>query len=193
MNKILLKTKRLVLRDLVADDAKSIAENANDRDIWYFTAEIPYPYKLKDAKWFINKCQKDAKQKPRKNYELGITLKSEKRVIGIIGLIKVNREHKKVVIGYWLGKKYWRRGIMTESEKAVLNFAFNKLKINKISGEALIENKASNILFKKFGFRRVGILKEELVKNGKKVDMYRYELLKKQHRFKKYEKNTERD
>ena len=74
---------------------------------------------------------------------------------------------------------------MSEAEEAILDFAFNKLKLNKIYGDAVIENKASNRLFKKFKFGKVGILKEELIKNNrklkifnKKLDGYRWELLK---------------
>src|SRR3989344_2238944 len=176
-----LTTKRIILRDITMKDAESLSKNANDKEIWYFTEVIPYPYKVEDAKLFVKKCQKDAKEKPRKNYEFGIALKSEKRVIGMISLMKVDRQHKKTTLGYWLGKKYRGKGIMTEVEKAILDFAFKKLKLNKVSGDVVIENKASIALFKKFNFRKVGTLKEELIKKGKSLDGYRYELLLKDY------------
>src|SRR3989338_1958470 len=177
-----IATKRLIIRDIKMKDAKSIAENANNREVWYFTEHIPYPYKLKDAKEFIKRQIKNSKEKPRKSYEFGIELKPEKQVIGLIGLFDISREHKKGGIGYWLGKRYRNQGIVSEAEKAVLGFAFNKLKLNKVHGDAMISNKASNRLFKKFGFRKVGILKEELIKKGKKLDGFRWELLKKNYK-----------
>jgi RimJ/RimL family protein N-acetyltransferase len=42
----------------------------------------------------------------------------------------------------------------------------------------MVENEGSNALFKKFGFRKIGIGKDELIKNGKKKDVYIWELLK---------------
>lgn len=45
----------------------------------------------------------------------------------------------------------------------------------------MTENTGSNKLFKKFGFRKIGILKEELIKNGKKKDAYYWELLKRDY------------
>lgn len=180
-----IRTKRLILRDLTLKDARDVAKNAHDFDVWYFTSQIPYPYKLKDAKKWIKSLQKKRK-KLRENYELGIELKSEKKVIGSIGLSNINRQHKKACIGYWLGKEYRKKGIISEAEKAVLEFAFNKLKLNKIYGQSLIENKGSTNLFKKFGFRKIGTEKEELIKNNKKfgiknkkVDALRWELLRK--------------
>lgn len=175
-------TKRLILRDITMKDAKSIAENANDKLNWYYTATMPYPYSLRDAKEFIKKCMKKQKGKPRKSYELGIFLKSEKRVIGMISLFSVDRMHKKTEIGYWIGKNYRKLGIMSEAEKALLDFAFNKLKLNKIKGEAMIENPGSNALFKKFGFRKIGIGKEELIKKGTKKDVYIWELLRRDYK-----------
>lgn len=173
-----LVTKRLILRDANVKDAKDIAENANDYDVWYFTDSIPHPYSLKDAKSFIEKCERDRKEKPRKNYSFGIEIKSEKKIVGKISLFRINKEHKRAGIGYWIGKKYRKQGIVSEAEKAVLDFAFNKLKLNKINGDAMTENVGSNKLFEKFGFRKVGILKEELIKKGKKKDVYHWELLK---------------
>ena len=173
-----LTTKRLILRDVNSGDAKDIAENANDYDVWYFTDSIPYPYRLKDAKFFINKCKREQKEKVRKSYNLGITIRGKNEVIGLIGLFHINKLHKHAEIGYWLGKKYRRMGIISEAEEAILNFGFSKLKLNKIYGKAMIKNDGSNKLFEKFGFRKVGVLKEELIKKREKKDVYQWELLK---------------
>ncbi len=180
-----LITKRLILRELEIKDVKEIVENANDPDIFYFTASIPYPYTLKHAEKWIKIAEKERKEKPRKNYTFVIELKN-KGVIGSIGLHKIDRKNKKAGIGYWIGKRYRGKGFASEAEKRILDFAFDTLKLNKIYGEAIVENKPSNKLFKKFGFRKVGIEKEELIKNNKKlgiknkkVDAYRWELLKK--------------
>lgn len=181
-----LVTKRLILRDLTLKDAKDVAKNAHDFDVWYYTSQIPYPYKLKDAKKWIKSLQKKRKEKLRNSYEFGIELKSEKKVIGAIGVTNINKQHRKACIGYWLGERYRKKGIISEAEKAILDFAFNKLKLNKLYGQAILGNEGSNKLFKKFGFRKIGIEKEELIKDNKKlgiknkkVDCGRWELLKK--------------
>lgn len=174
-----IKTNRLVIRDFTIKDAKYLMENANDKSVWHFTANVPSPYRLKDAKWFINKCVKQSKKKPRESYALGIELKKEKRIIGCIGIFKVDRINKKAGIGYWIGKKYRKQGLTSEAERAMLNFAFNKLKLNKIYGDAIVENNISNKLFKKFGFRKIGVKREDIIKKGRKKDCYAWELLKK--------------
>lgn len=173
-----LTGKRIILRDVTIKDAKSMAENANDKLNFQYTESMPYPYSLEDAKKYIRICIKKQKEKPRKSYSFGIFLKSEKKLIGMIDIFKVDRVHKKAGIGYWIGRKYRNQGLMSEAERVILDFAFNKLKLNKIKGEAITENKGSNGLFKKFGFRKIGILREELIKKGNKKDAYSWELLK---------------
>lgn len=176
-----LVTKRLILRNLKLKDAKDLAKNANDKTIGDFTATVPYPYGLKDAKWFINECIKKSKEKPRDKYEFGIELKKDGRIIGVIGIFNIDNINEKAEVGYWIGKKYRKLGLMFEAERKILNFAFKRLKINKMYGDSRIENKGSNKLFKKFGFRKIGTKEEEFIKKGKKMDVYAWELLKKHY------------
>lgn len=175
------------MRDYKLSDAKDLVENMNDLTMFYFL-QTPHPYKLKHSKWFVNDNLKKMIKKPRKDYELAITLKSQPEIaIGGIGLnIK---DHLKAHLGFVLNKDYRKQGIMTEAEEAMLAFAFNKLKMNKVYGHTDTDNNASNALFKKFGFREVGVMKEEVILNNKllgfknkKKDVATWELLRKDYR-----------
>ena len=141
-----LITKRLILRDVLMKDAKDVAENANDKEIGNFTT-VPYPYTIKNAREFIKKKELDKKKKPRETYAFGITIKDNNIVIGIISLDDINKSNKKAEIGYWLGRKYRQQGIISEAEKAILDFGFKKLKLNKIYGKAMPKNTGSNKLY----------------------------------------------
>lgn len=176
-----LTTKRLILRDLRMSDIESITKNVNNLKISRYLLVVPYPYTTKDAKCFIDKCKKDAKAKPREKYELGIELKSEKKIIGMIGLGKVDKFQGTANIGYWIGENYWRQGITSEALKEVLKFVFNKLKLRRVEASVFKENKASANLLKKFKFKLEGIgRKSHRAKaTGKIHDTYSFGLLKK--------------
>lgn len=175
-----LVTKRLILRDLTMKDAKDLVGNINDLNVSIYLTHVPYPYTKKDAREFISICGKNIKQKPRKNYELGIELKSEKKLVGLVSLIKVERFNGTAGIGYWLGQKYWRQGIMYEAVSKLIEFAFTKLKLRRLSVTAFKENEASNSLIKKIGFKKEGIRKEHYKSKatGKIHDDVIYGLLK---------------
>jgi len=154
-----LNTKRLKIRELEKKDASDLIDNLNDLEVTKSLLPMPYPYDEKEAHWWINKCQEEARRKPRINYDLAIELKSEKKLVGGIGLTKVDSFQGKAEIGFWLGKKYWRQGLMTEAINAMLEFAFNKLFLRRIEWNAFADNEASNELAKKMGFKLEGTMK----------------------------------
>lgn len=170
-------TERLILRPPTLKDAADIAANANHIDVSRYLARVPYPYTIKDAKDFINFRRKKAKDNP---YSFGITLKSSGKLVGMIGFPLYDKFGAKAEIGYWLGKKYWRQGITEEALRAIVKFAFQKLKLVRLQAGAAVENKVSANLLKKVGFKREGLRRkaERSKATGKWHDIYSFGLLR---------------
>lgn len=171
--------KKVNLRELRNNDARSIYENANDFAIYRYTLRIPYPYNLEHARTFINKAQEGIKNKT--GYQLGIELKKTKRIIGMMSLVHVNYKKKNAEIGYWLGRKYWRRGVATEALKLILDFGFDGLNLEKIYAKVMRPNKPSSGLLKKVGFELYSERKKAIIKNGKLMNELRYRMTKKDY------------
>ncbi|MDO8509108.1 MAG: GNAT family protein [Nanoarchaeota archaeon] len=171
-----IETNRLILQRPSLKEAKDLAENGNEKSMPYFTWYIPYPFTENNAKKIIKEFWLDEK---KGNVGFSIRLKEENKVIGIIDIYSIKKEHKKAKIGYWIGKKYRGKGLASEAVRAVINYAFNNLKLDKLSADTLVDNEASNILLKKVGFREVGIMQKERIIDGKAIDCYLWEILKK--------------
>jgi len=141
-------------------------------------SSIPHPYKIKDAKYWIDKCKKRERKKPRTSYEFCIGLKPNNNLIGGIGLFGIKDE--KGEIGCWLGQDYWRQGIMTEACVRIIDFGFRELELRKIVWKSYTDNKPSNALAKKLGFKLEGVLRKEIkcLATGKIHDGNLYGLLK---------------
>ena len=164
-------------------DTKSIAENINNLNVSKWLLVVPYPYSLKDAKDWVKNCNKDAKAKPRKEYTFGIELKQEKKIIGAIGIHKVDRYQGKATLGYWLGEKYWRNGYGSEATKEIINYVFKKLKLRRLEAGVFEENPSSGKLLEKFGFIKEGFKRESYKSKaeGKIRNEISYGLLKKDY------------
>jgi len=175
-----LTTKRLILRPLRISDANDVVQNINNLEIVRWLGSVPYPYKKKDAIWFINDSKKKMKEKHKTHYQWGIELKSEKKIIGGISLDRINLFSKKSHTGYWLGENYWRKGYGLEALRAVLKFAFNNLKLRKIETGVFVGNPSSGKLLEKVGAKKEGILRKTIkVKaDGQIYDEILYGLLK---------------
>lgn len=154
-----LTTKRLILRDIELKDAKDLVKQINNINISKWLLVVPYPYTMKDAKWYINNC-KEKKKRPRTSYSFSVELKEKPGIIGGIGLSKVNIEQGTADIGYWIGEDYWRKGYTSEGVGKLINYAFNKLKLRRLTISAFKENKGSNGLAKSLGFKFEGTLRQ---------------------------------
>jgi len=84
-------------------------------------------------------------------------------------------------MGYFIGEKYWNRGIMTEAIKQMVIYAFTHFPhLRKIYATPYDFNTASHRVLQKAGFEREAILKQAAIKNGEIIDLHYYSLLKSQ-------------
>src|SRR3989339_394111 len=132
MKQPILRTERLILREPKLSDWKDLVEGIGNFEVAKHLVGPPYPYKKKDAEWWIKKKIKEAKEKEKTSYTFFIELKSAKKLIGVIDLMKIDRVNGLSETGSWINRKYQRRGYITEAKIAVNEFAFNKLKLRRL-------------------------------------------------------------
>lgn len=150
-------------------DAKSVARHVNDKSIIRFLSNLPYPYTEKDAKDWLKKKATEYKLKKPAGIVFAIEIDSE--AVGSIGLHDVVHKHK-AELGYWLGKKFWGRGIMTDAVKRVSEFGFKNFKLRRIYAKVYLSNRGLVRVLEKNGFKLEGIAKKEARKDGKFIDAY---------------------
>jgi RimJ/RimL family protein N-acetyltransferase len=179
-----IETERLILRPITKKDKKDLIEGIGNIEISKYLLTVPYPYAEKDADWWINHCNEKWKEESPSSYEFVIELKSEKKMIGGTGLSHVDEYHGTAELGYWLAAKYHGKGYGSETLKAILDFAFNKLRLRRIEAKVYTHNEPSYKLLEKFGFKREGLCRESVKckASGKIESDYMYALLKKEYK-----------
>ncbi len=175
-----LETKRLILREPKTSDWKDIVEGIGEYDVCKWLFNTPYPYTKNDAEKFLKKKIAKWKQSIKDDYLFLIELKSEKKVIGAIEILRIDNFSKIGETGSWINKKHWRNGYITEAKIAVNDFAFNKLKLRRLYSPVYSENKASNATQLKMGYILEGTQRKakKLLSTGKIHDVNMYGLLK---------------
>jgi RimJ/RimL family protein N-acetyltransferase len=172
-----MMNKYFELRELQLSDAASLAENANNINIWNNVRDaLPYPYSEEDGKQFIE----TKLEKTKTTVDFAIVV--EGKVIGGISIIPQNDvERVSAEIGYWIGEKYWNKGIMSSAIKQMVTYAFTNLpQLRKIFAKPFDYNIASQKVLQKAGFELEAILKQAAIKNEKIIDIHYYSLLKSQ-------------
>lgn len=160
----MIETVRLRLRSLLPEDANSIQTLASDRAIADTTISIPHPYPDGEAARYISKKIQEQKK------DLGVTftikLKSNTKLIGMIALRDIEREHSVAELSYWLAVSAWGKGYMSEAIKPVLRFGFENLSLNRIYACHMARNPASGKVLQKNGFQLEGLLRQRVKKWG---------------------------
>ena len=182
-----IETERLILRQLEMKDISDVVRNVNNIKVSKWLLVVPYPYKKKDAIFWIKSSAKKAKAKPRKDYSFGIELKESKEVIGGIGISSIKPDQGTASIGYWLGEDHWRYGYGSEALEKLLDFAFRDLKIRRLEAGVFAGNSSSGKLLEKYGFKREGYKRKakKCKADGKIKDEIMYGLLRKEYRGRK--------
>lgn len=81
-----------------------------------------------------------------------ITLKSDDRFLGGCSLTYVRRQDN-YDLGYWLGKEHWGKGLVLESVKMVVDYAFGALALPAIVASVHKDNKRSINVMNLSGFQ----------------------------------------
>jgi [ribosomal protein S5]-alanine N-acetyltransferase len=175
---MILKTKRMIIRELTIKDAKELAQNLNNIKIskWLFT--IPNPYSLQTSKKRIKKYIENNKKS--EEYRFVIELTGKPGIIGCLILAGVDTYSKTAQIGYWLNQNFWGHGLMEEALSKFISYTFKKIGLRKINAEVFTENKSSIKLLKKFGFKLEGTIRKNVKcrANGRIHDVYAFGLLR---------------
>lgn len=170
-----LETSRLVLRRFVLEDAQAMFDNwASDPDVTkYLTWPAHESVEVSRAvltDWVSAYSRADV-------YQWAIELKSLGQPVGSIAAVEHNDRAELVHIGYCIGKNWWNQGIMSEALKAVMDFFFDEVGVNRVESRHDPNNPNSSRVMKKCGMKYEGTLRRSDWNNQGICDASWYGLL----------------
>lgn len=108
-----------------------------------------------------------------------IKLNSSNQVIGIAGFDEIVKENKVATLFIGIGDTSVRgKGYGKEALRQLLEYGFEKLDFHRIQLNVLEFNTAAISLYEKAGFKREGVHREFVFRDGKRYDLLLYGLLK---------------
>lgn len=107
----------------------------------------------------------------------------EGKPIGTINYNKIDRENRKVEIDIVIGEKEnWSQGYSTDALKTFITYLFKGFCLNRIWLAPYAFNNRAIRAYEKAGFKKEGILRENVFINGKFVDSVVMSVLRKEFR-----------
>lgn len=165
---MILETKRLIIRPIVEADASDVFEYAKNPNVGKLAGFKPHE-SIEETKSIIDTVLKID--------SLAMVLKETNKVIGVITLSK--KLDGIYELGYSLSEDYWHKGLMSETVKALVDYAFKNLKAYEIDAGCFMENYRSEKLLLNVGFKYMGIHENDYLNyDNKYKDCKRFRLTK---------------
>ena len=154
----ILHGSRCTLRPWRLDDAAALPEVASDPDVVrYMNHRFPSPYTRADADAWI-------RLKLDEPDVLHWAIEVDGALAGGIGLTPGVLEHAgSVMIGYWLGKRFWGRGLASDALRTLTAHALATLRPRRLWANVMAANAASARVLEKAGYVREAVLARSLV------------------------------
>lgn len=160
---IAIATPRLVLRAPRPADVDAVVDELNDYAVSRWLARAPHPYTRADAEGWVAR----ASEALAAGRDLGLAIVREDAPIGAIGLHGLPDVGE---FGYWLGRKWWGRGLATEAARAILAHAFDRLGVEQVRSGVFVGNEASLRLQMRLGFEETGRSRRFALARGEDVE-----------------------
>ena len=172
--RILKVNDDIELRELSTNDIMPIF-TAIDTQREYLREWLPfvdYTKQPSDTEAFVNSVISKA------DSDLNTAIYYKGEFAGLIGFKDTDKGNKRTEIGYWLSFPYQGKGIITQSCKKLIEYAFTELDINRVQIRVAKNNLKSSRIPEKLGFTDEGTESDgELLLSGF-TDIKVYSLLK---------------
>ena len=150
---VIMESDRIVLRPWREDDAPALYKYASDPEVG------------PRAGWEPHKSIKESLEIIRTVFHndttWAIELKETGEPLGAMGYLPAEGSHLpsrkgEPLVGYWVGRPYWNRGICTEALQLMLGHIREATDIRSLIGSHFIDNPASGRVMEKCGFVPTG-------------------------------------
>jgi RimJ/RimL family protein N-acetyltransferase len=170
-----LHTARLRLRPFRHTDADAIFALHSNPIVLRYWDSPPWSDPARATR-FLAICEQMAQE--GSGARLAIERAGDANFIGVCNLFYWNPTHRSAKLGYVLDVPAWGQGFATEAARALLQWSFNTLDLNRVQSETDTRNIASNRVLEKLGFTHEGTLREDCIVNGEISDSRVYGLLR---------------
>jgi ribosomal-protein-alanine N-acetyltransferase len=171
-----LETNRLLLRELIAEDAPALFAIHGDGPAMRWFGADPM-IDVRQAQRLIEVFA-GWRRLPNPGVRWGIQRQSDASLVGTCGLFKWNRGRRSCTLGYELASPARGAGLMAEALSAALAWAFAAMELNRIEAQIHPDNAASLKLARGLGFVEEGRAREAGYWQGEHHDLLHFSLLR---------------
>jgi RimJ/RimL family protein N-acetyltransferase len=173
---LILETPRVRLSLMQQNDFEMLTPLTKSENTWkYFTKNLADPNELR---LWIEEAMRDREQGKRVPFI--IFDKDEKKVCGCTSFGNISFYDQRIEIGWtWLAEQFMGSGVNRQAKFALLSYAFEALKMQRVEIKTDNLNERSKAALKKIGAKEEGVLRSHmLMHDNRRRDSVYFSILK---------------
>jgi RimJ/RimL family protein N-acetyltransferase len=171
----LFRGKKVRLASLADDDISTLVQWYQDPHfLRHFDSRPAYPKTEEELRSWLESLRKD-----ERTMAFAVRPLEGDKLVGYLEIDGLDWQHGVCGMGLGIGDPADRgQGFGYEATQLALRYAFHELNLHQVQVTVFAYNPASIALLEKLGFRREGVYRERLQRDGVRYDMLLYGLLR---------------
>ena len=158
-----IETERLILRAMSARDSADMFDYSSRGELTKYLLWSPHNT-VSYTREYLSYVEK--RYKVGDFYDWAVVEKESGRMIGTCGFTSIDLSNRRGEIGYVLSPDFHRRGYAPEAARAVIEFGFTKLDLNRIEARFMEGNEPSRRVAEKLGMTFEGYARDAIFVKG---------------------------
>lgn len=117
-------------------------------------------------------------QRNKNGFEYAFVIIDNNKIVGRIGIYKIDQQNKIGQIDYWIAESIQGRGIISKSCKGLIDYSFTQLQLKRIEIKCGADNTMSQKIPERSGFKYKATIRQGKWVKNRFIDLKLYSLLK---------------
>lgn len=170
-----MRTERLLLRPFIDADADALWALHTSPRVLEFWDSPPWTDRARVAAFLARNHEREESGTGAR-----VAVEDADGFVGWCSLAEYDATHRSASLGYVYAEAVWGRGYATEAARALLDWGYAALDLNRVQAQCDTRNVASARVLEKLGFTREGTLREDCVVDGVVSDSHVYGLFRRE-------------
>ncbi len=170
-----LRTKRLILREIMISDAEEIFRMRSNDRVNQFIAR-PMMEEVTSAEGLVQRTRQAFTDKKAIGWA-GL-LRNQKEIIGTCGYNFIDWENHRAEIGGEMTTAYWGKHLAIEALASIVRFGLHELGLHSIEAKINPSNRGAIYLLETLGFQKEAHFQDRILFNKLFLDMAVFSLIK---------------
>jgi RimJ/RimL family protein N-acetyltransferase len=159
----------VALVTLEEEDMEFVRDGVNHPDVRTPVGQS-FPTNLADERRYWEAANEDGEV-------VSVLVRAGDERVGVAEFDPVDRETGVAELGFWIHPDHQRGGYAREAAGLMIEYAFEELRMHKVTANAYDTNERSRALLERLGFREEGVGREDAFFGGTYHDTHYYGLL----------------